>query len=410
MIIKKLATYAVTLTVTIIPAFSQVTTGQLNGSQEEVNPVETTVPFLTIAPESRGGGMADIGAATTPDVNSMHWNPAKYAFIDNKFGASFSYTPWLHSLVNDINLAYLSGYYKLGQQHTLAATLRYFSLGEVEFRNDQAELIKQAKPFEMAFDVAYARVFGKHISGGLAFRYINSNLASGATVNGVDSKPGWSLAVDASTFYTNNIKLGSKDAKLSFGLNISNIGKKISYGDDLHKEFIPTNMRLGGALAIDLNEYNSFTFAVDLNKLLVPTQPVYWPDSLDNNGNKVIRDGMDPNVSVVSGIFQSFYDAPGVPKSNGSRSVFKEELQEVTYAIGVEYWYHKQFAIRGGYFHENQYKGNRKFFTLGLGLRLNVFGIDFSYLVPTNANNPLANTLRFTLIFDFGATKKGKKE
>ncbi len=402
MILKKLATYTVTILTTIMPVFSQVNTGQLNGSIKDiVNPVETTVPFLTIAPESRGGGMADIGAATSPDVNSMHWNPAKYAFIENKFGASFSYTPWLHSLVNDINLSYLSGYYRIDRQQVVAATLRYFSLGEVEFRNDQGDLIKPAKPNEMAVDAAYSRLFGQHISGGLAFRYINSNLASGATVNGVDSKPGWSFAVDASAFYTNKIKLSDKDANLSFGLDISNIGKKISYGDDLHKEFIPTNMRLGGALAIDVDEYNSLTFAADLNKLLVPTQPIYWADSVDNNNNKVIRAGKDPNVSVVSGIFQSFYDAPGG---------FTEELHEVTYSLGMEYWYHKQLAFRAGYFHENQYKGNRKFFTVGLGLRLNVFGLDFSYLVPTNANNPLANTLRFTLIFDFGATKKTKKE
>lgn len=411
MILKKLATYTVTLLVTIVPVFPQVNTGQLNGSaQEEVNPVETTVPFLTIAPESRGGGMADIGAATSPDVNSMHWNPAKYAFVENKFGASFSYTPWLRSLVNDINLAYLSGYYRIDKQSVVATSLVYFSLGTIDYRNDLGELIKPARPNELAFDAAYSRLFGQHISGGLAFRYINSNLASGATVNGVDSKPGWSLAVDASAYYTNAIKISDKDAKLSFGLNISNIGKKISYGDDLHKEFIPTNMRLGGALAIDINEYNSFTIAADLNKLLVPTQPIYFQDSTDGSGNKVIRYGKDPNVSVVSGLFQSFYDAPGVPDKNGNRSVFKEELQEITYALGMEYWYRKQFAIRAGYFHENQYKGNRKFFTLGLGLRLNVFGLDFSYLIPTHANNPLANTLRFTLIFDFGATKKAKKE
>jgi Type IX secretion system protein PorV len=402
MILKKLATYTVTLLATIMPVFSQVNTNQLNGSIKDIpNPVETTVPFLTIAPESRGGGMADIGAATSPDVNSMHWNPAKFAFIENKFGASFSYTPWLHSLVNDINLAYLSGYYRIDRQSTVAASLRYFSLGEVEFRNDQGDLIKPAKPNEMAVDAAYSRLFGQHISGGLAFRYINSNLASGATVNGVDSKPGWSLAVDASVYYTNKIKISDKDANLSFGLDISNIGKKISYGDDLHKEFIPTNMRLGGALTLELDEYNSLTFAADLNKLLVPTQPIYWADSTDSNNNKVIRAGKDPNVSVVSGIFQSFYDAPGG---------FTEELHEVTYSLGFEYWYRKQLAFRGGYFHENQYKGNRKFFTVGLGLRLNVFGLDFSYLVPTNANNPLANTLRFTLIFDFGATKKTKKE
>ena len=416
---KKLTTYTVTLIVSVIPVISQtpINPGQLNGSSTngELNPVETSVPFLTIAPESRGGGMADAGAATSPDVYSMHWNPAKYAFIENKFGVSFSYTPWLRNLVNDIDLAYLAGYYRIDRTQVMAASLRYFSLGEVEFRNDQGELIKPAKPNEMAVDLGYSRLFGQHVSGALAFRYINSNLASGATVLGVDSKPGWSFAVDAAVYYNNKITISDKDAKIAFGLNISNIGKKISYGNDLNKDFIPTNMRLGGSLTTDLNEYNSFMVTVDFNKLLVPTRPIYWTnseggDSIGSDGNRKVRFGKDPNVSVVSGIFQSFYDAPGVPDKNGHRSVLKEELREVTYAIGMEYWYRKQFAIRAGYFHENQYKGNRQFYTFGLGLRLNVFGMDFSYLVPAKANNPLANTLRFSLLFDFGVPKKDKPQ
>jgi hypothetical protein len=414
MSLKKLITYTATLLLTITTnVFSQsITPGQLNGSEDDTRPVESAVPFLTIAPESRGGAMGDIGAATSPDINSMHWNPAKYAFIDNKFGVSFSYTPWLRNLVSDIDLGYLVGYYRLDKYQVIAASLRYFSLGEIEFRNEQGEFIKPAKPNELAVDATYSRLFGEHFSGALAFRYINSNLASGLSVMGVDSKAGQSFAVDVATYYNNTVRISDKDSKLSFGLNISNIGKKISYGNDANKDFLPTNMRLGGALCIDINSYNSFTFAADLNKLLVPTPPIYWTSvnggDTTANGNKIIKYGKDPNISVVSGIFQSFYDAPGVPNKDGHRSVLKEELREVYYSIGLEYWYRKQFAIRGGYFHENQYKGNRKFFTLGLGLRLNVFGIDFSYLVPTHANNPLANTLRFTLSFDFGSTKKPK--
>lgn len=378
--------------------------GQLNGSSIDLkkwpNPVETAVPFLTIAPDSRAGGMGDVGAATSPDVNSMHWNPAKYAFIENSGGLAISYSPWLKNLVNDINLAYLSFYKKLDKQQVIAASLLYFSLGEIEFMDDQGAPIRPGKPNEFSLDVAYSRLFSDKFSGGVAFRYIRSDLSTGLQVNGVDTKAGQAFAADASVYYNNNITLAGKNSKLAFGINISNIGNKITYTSDLDKDFIPTSLRLGGALTMDLDDYNSFTFAADINKLLVPTIPIYWKDAngqdslVDNK--RVVRYGKDPEVGVVKGIFQSFYDAP---------DGFREEMKEVTYSLGLEYWYRKQFAIRGGYFHENEYKGNRKYFTAGIGLKLNVLEFDFSYLIPTYANHPLANTLRFTIAFNFDTFK-----
>ncbi|HEX3009553.1 MAG TPA: type IX secretion system outer membrane channel protein PorV [Bacteroidales bacterium] len=394
-----------------IGIFAQTTPinpGQLGGKEFDLkkwpNPVETAVPFLTIAPDSRAGGMGDVGAATTPDINSMHWNPAKYAFIENDGGVSISYSPWLRHLVGDIDLAYLSFYKRLDRQQVIAASLLYFSLGEIDFTNDQGQLIKPGKPNEFALDVAYSRLFGEHFSGGIAFRYIRSDLSTGLTVNDVATKAGQSVAADVSAYYNTKLTLSDKNAKLAFGANISNIGMKITYTSDQDKDFIPTNLRLGGSFLVDLDDYNSVSLAADVNKLLVPTRPVYWTDingsdSTDADGNKIVRYGKDPDVSVVQGIFQSFYDSPGG---------FEEELREITYSVGLEYWYRKQFALRAGYFHENEYKGNRKFFTMGVGLKLNVLGIDFSYLIPSYANHPLANTLRFSILFDFDAFRKLK--
>jgi hypothetical protein len=345
--------------------------------------------------------MGDVGAATSPDVNSMHWNPAKYAFIENSGGISISYSPWLKNLVNDINLAYLSFYKKLDKQQTIAASLLYFSLGEIEFRDELGNSIRPGKPNEFSLDVAYSRLFSDKFSGGIAFRYIRSDLSTGIEVSDVATKAGQAFAADASVYYNDKITLAGKDSKLAFGMNISNIGTKITYTSDLDKDFIPINLRLGGALTMNLDDYNAFTFAADINKLLVPTRPVYWTDvngqdSIVNN-KKVVRYGKDPEVSVVKGIFQSFYDSP---------DGFNEELREITYSLGLEYWYRKQFAIRGGYFHENEYKGNRKYFTAGIGLKLNVLEFDFSYLIPTYANHPLANTLRFSIAFNFDAFNK----
>lgn len=396
--------YAVTETFAQAP----INPGQLNGQEWNLdkwpNPVESAVPFLTIAPDSRSGGMGDVGAATSPDINSMHWNPAKYAFIENDGGIAISYSPWLRNLVGDIDLAYLSAYKRIDRQQVIAASLVYFSLGEIDFTDDRGQLIRPGKPNEFAIDVAYSRIFGANFSGGIAFRYIRSDLSTGLTVNDVATKAGQAFAADASVYYNTKLTLGDKDSKLAFGLNISNIGNKISYTSDLDKDYIPINMRLGAAFTVDLDDYNSITVASDINKLLVPTRPVYWTkadgsDSISASGKRYIRLGKDPDVPVVKGIFQSFYDSPGG---------FKEELREITYSVGLEYWYRKQFALRGGYFHENEYKGNRKFFTLGVGLKLNVLGLDFSYLIPTYAHHPLANTLRFSISFDFDAFRKLK--
>jgi len=374
----------------------------------QIRTITTAVPFLQIAPDSRAGGMGDYGVATSPDANSIHWNPAKLAFADKNYGFAISYTPWLRALVNDINLAYISGYTKLPGEQAIAASLDYFSLGNIDFTNDNAEKVGSFNPKEFSFDVAYSRKLGETFSGGLALRYIYSNLTGGVTIqnNTIQTHAGTSVAADLSGFYRKDVEVSKKKSKLGIGLNISNIGAKISYTDTKSKDFIPTNFRLGTNLAIELDQYNSISFGADVNKLLVPTQPVYWQnaantDSLDANNNKVIRAGKDPDVGVPTALFSSWSDAPGG---------FQEELREFTYSIGTEYWYDKQFALRAGFFHEASTKGNRKFFTLGAGLRYNVFGLDFAYLIPTTQRNPLENTLRFTLLFDFDGLKKEGEE
>lgn len=392
--------------------FSQINPVSPIDGKDNVNTVTTAVPFLMIAPDSRAGGMGDVGAATSPDPNSQHWNPAKYSFIKNDMGFSVSYTPWLRALIPDINLAYISGYNRIDKRQTISASLLYFSIGDITFTDNLGNTIGQFSPNEFAIDAAYSRLFSEKVSGAIALRYINSNLTGGIEVNGVESHPGQSVAADVAAYYQDKIMLGDKDANLAFGLNISNIGAKISYTENADKDFIPINFRLGGALETKLDDYNSFMITADINKLLVPTPPVYYPDSIDENGNLIPMFGKDPNVSVPTGMFRSFHDAPGVliNSETGERSVFKEELREFTYSIGLEYWYAKQFAIRGGYFHEHATKGNRKFFTLGLGLKLNVFGLDFAYLIPTAQKHPLENTLRFTLTFDFEGFKKQAEE
>lgn len=377
-------------TALISPTFGQITTDQLTG---QINTISTAVPFLTITPDSRAGGMGDVGVATSPDPNSMHWNPAKYAFVDNNMGLSISYTPWLRKLIPDINLAYLSGYKRIDKHQVFALSLLYFSLGDITFTDIVGNTTQQFSPSEFSVDGAYARSFSDRFSGSIAFRFIYSNLTGGYYVNGVESHPGMAASSDISVYYRNkDLRLNDYDATWSFGANLSNIGSKISYTANSDKDFIPINLRLGTAYTVDFDDYNSLTAAIDVNKLLVPTPPVYYTDSVDVNNDPVIQYGMDPNVSVPVGMLHSFYDAPGG---------FSEEIKELTYSLGVEYWYAKQFAIRGGYFNEASTKGNRKYFTVGVGLRLNVFGLDFAYLVPIYQNNPLANTLRFSLLFNF---------
>jgi len=384
-------------------SFSQISTGDLTG---EVNTINSAVPFLTITPDSRGGAMGDIGVATSPDISSQHYNPAKYAFIPGDGGIALSYTPWLRELINDINLAYLVGYKRLDPDQVISASFRYFSLGNIVFTDFEGEPIRDFNPNELALDAAYSRIFGNNISGGIAFRFIRSDLTGGVSSGDAETKAGLSVSADLSTYYQKEISVSGKDAMLAIGGSISNIGTKISYTENQDKSFIPINLRVGSSLKVDIDEYNSFTFAMDINKLLVPSTPIYFDDSTDNDGNYVVEYGRNPNVSVPQGMLQSFFDAPGVARNDGSRSVFLEEMHELTVGVGTEYWYRDQFAIRGGYFYEHETKGNRKFFTVGVGLKLNVFEIDFSYLVPTNQTNPLANTLRFTLGFDFDNFRK----
>lgn len=375
---------------------------------DQINTITTAVPFLMITPDSRAGGMGDIGVATSTDVNSIHWNPAKLGFAEKKMAIGISYTPWLRALVPDINMAYLSGYYKTKKNGTLAASLRYFSLGVITFTDQNAQKIIDARPNEFAIDVAYSTKLSDEFSVGGAIRYIRSDLTNGAPVQGISTHPGNAIAADISALYRKTgIKLSDKKATGAIGLNISNIGQKMSYSDGgKNSDFIPINLRLGGSLDIILDDYNSLAISADVNKLLVPTPPYYELDSTnkpvyDANNNPKIAAGKDPNRGVTEGIFGSFNDAPGGGK---------EELKEINYSLGMEYWYNKLFALRFGYFYENPTKGNRQFFTLGAGIKYNVFGLDFAYLIPTKQRNPLENTLRFSLTFDLDAFKSQNEE
>ena len=388
---------------------SNLTTQELSG---RVNTITTAVPFLMIAPDSKQGGMGEVGAATPADGNSIHWNVAKMAFAEKKGGAAISVTPWLRQLVPDIYLYYVAGYGKISKTQTIGASLRYFSLGNITFTDIVGNTTGQFRPNEFAVDLAYSQKLSKTFSAGLAARYIRSNLTGNYTLsNGQPTKPGTSVAVDVGLYYqSQKLKINDKKATATLGLVVSNIGSKISYS--VKKDFIPINMRLGGGLKFDIDDANTFGIDGDINKLLVPTQPVYKKaldslgnetavDAVDNNGNKIIAAGKDPNVSVSKGMLQSFNDAPG-----GTT----EELKEINYSVGFEYWYAKTFAVRAGYFNEAKTKGNRKFFTFGIGLRYNVFGLDMAYLIPITQRNPLQNTLRFTLTFDFDAFKEQNKE
>ncbi len=356
---------------------------------QELNAIQTVVPFLTIAPDSRAGGMGDAGVATSPDVYSNHWNPAKYAFIDGDGGVGLSYSPWLRNLVPDINIAYLSGYYRIDKKQVISSSLLYSSLGAVPFTDDYGAFLNEFNPNEFAFDLGYSRKFSENFSGGVAFRFIYSNLTGGSYSGGTATKPGTSFAADIAGYYHKDVSMFSKDGLVGLGFNLSNIGSKMSYSDGQTSDFIPMNMRLGAAGTMNFDNFNKMTLTVDLNKLLVPTPPKY-------DGTDII-DGKDPNVGVPTAIFQSFYDAPGG---------FSEEIHEITYSFGAEYWYNDQFALRGGYFHENASKGNRKYFTAGAGFKLKGFTIDFSYLMPTVSNHPLARTLRFSLSFDSNSFRK----
>jgi hypothetical protein len=375
----------------------QINTGELGGA--ELNAIQTAVPFLSIAPDSRAGAMGDVGVASTPDVNSQHWNIGKYAFLDSKGGFAISYTPWLRNLIPDINLAYLTGFFRIDEQQVISTSLRYFSLGNITFTNIDGSFAGQYNPNEFAVDAGYSRLFTDNFSGGIAFRFIRSDLTSGqATSDGQDTRAGISFAADLGFYYQKEVNVGSSDGEWAAGISLTNMGTPISYTVDADKTPIPTNMRIGGRFSYNVDEYNTLSFHADLNKLLVPSPPVRELDTATNE--LVVIRGKEPPGSTVLGMFQSFYDAPG--GENGSYSTFTEEIREIAFSLGVEYWYRNQFAVRTGYFHEHASKGNRKYFTMGVGLKLNVFALDFAYLVPTNGqSSPLANTLRFTLGFNF---------
>lgn len=353
------------------------------------NPVEHAVISQTIAPDARAAGMGDVGAATDPDVNSQFWNLAKYPFCISRAGIALNYTPWLRQLVNDIDMAYLAGYYRIGDYGALSGSLRYFSLGEV-YTSDAYDMT--VKPYEMSLDVAYSRMLSENFSLGVGLRWIYSDLRYDYSE---DSKPASAFAADIAMYYNNYVMLGSRECQLGLGLVASNIGSKISYYGDEESQFIPANLRLGASLMVPVDEYNRFSISADANKLLVPTVPVQEVN--ENNSDyqdRVRRQYSD--MSSIKGIFESFTDAPGG---------FKEELEEVQWSIGAEYVYHDQFSLRAGYHHESESKGNRKYFTIGGGFRMSVFSLDVGYVISTAQSNPLDQTLRFTLAFDMDGIK-----
>ena len=357
------------------------------------NPINTSVTSQTIAPDARAAGMGDVGVATDPDVVSQYWNPAKYPVTISRAGVSLNYTPWLRQLVSDIDLAYLVGYYRIGDYSAVSGSLRYFSLGEVYTNSSMTgEDDMTINPYEMSLDVAYSLMLSEHFSISAGVRWIYSDLTYDYTE---DTSPGSAFAADISMYYQNYINLGPRECQLGLGLNVSNIGSKITFGGDDNSEFIPTNLRLGASLMIPIDEYNRFTIAADANKLLVPTYPKQNEgESTEDYTERVQKDYYD--VSSISGIFKSFGDAP-----NG----FKEELQEIQWSVGAEYIYNDKFALRAGYHHESENKGNRKYFTVGAGFRMNVFSLDAGYVIATAKSNPLDQTLRFSLSFDMDGIK-----
>jgi hypothetical protein len=357
------------------------------------NPINTSVTSQSIAPDARAAGMGDVGVATDPDVVSQYWNPAKYPFTISRAGVALNYTPWLRQLVSDMDLAYLAGYYRIGDYSAISGSLRYFSLGEVYTRSSMdGGSDMTINPYEMSVDLGYSLMLSETFSLGAAVRWIYSDLTYDYTE---DTSPGSAFAADLSLYYQNYLNLGSRECQLGLGMNISNIGSKINFGGSDNSEFIPTNLRLGASLMIPIDEYNRFTIAADANKLLVPTYPKQEEgESLEDYQQRVQKDYYD--VSSISGIFKSFGDAP---------RGFEEELEEIQWSVGAEYVYHDQFAVRAGYHHESETKGNRKYFTVGAGFRMSVFSLDAGYVIATAKSNPLDQTLRFTLSFDMDGIK-----
>jgi Type IX secretion system protein PorV len=379
----------------ILPSlvFSQTVGTNTNGSN--LTAIPTAVPFLNITPDSRSGALGDAGVAITPDVNANYWNPAKLAFLDNDNDVSLSYSPWLRQLVPDISLSYLSYAHKIDERNSIGASLRYFNYGTIQFRDANQNDLGTYSPNEFSLNGSFARKFGEEFSLALTAGFVHSNLSNAffSTGTGQQARAGNAVTAGVSLFYTKKLQEFGTDAIFSFGTNISNIGTKISYSDNGPKYFLPANLKIGAANTLNLDDYNQFTFTFDLNKLLVPTPPIR-----DANGN--IIKGKDDNVSVPAGIFGSFTDAP-----NG----FSQELQEITLSPGIEYWYNQLFALRAGYFYQNPNNGGSHYLTFGVGFKYNDFNFDFSYLVASQQNSPLANTLRFTLVANFGGDKNSNK-
>jgi len=361
--------------------------------------ITTAVPILTISPDSRSGAMGDVGVATTPDANSQHWNPAKYPFTDNDFGLTISYVPWLQKLISDMSIAYIAGYKKIGSRQSVGFSMRYFSLGDITYTSALGDPIGNYKPYEVFIDGSYSLLLSKNISGAVALRFISSSLVTpGLFVDGAGaSHPGIAAAGDLSFYYRKPLELAGHPSLLAIGTNISNLGTKISYSDKSEADFIPANLKFGSAFKYEIDSYNSVQFALDFNKLLVPSNPVYDGEGFADEN---ILLGKPTDVTTSVAIFKSFYDAP---------YGFKEELTEYMISTGLEYWYNDKFALRGGYFHEFENKGNRKYFTAGMGMKLNVFTLDFAYLVSVTQQNPLEGTMRFTLEFNFEGLKNESK-
>ena len=357
------------------------------------NPINTSVTSQSIAPDARAAGFGDVGAATEADVNSQYWNPAKYPFSISRAGVGLNYTPWLRQLVSDMDLAYLSGFYRIGNYSAISSSLRYFSLGEVYINfNNLSEDNLTINPYELSFDVAYSLMLSEKFSIAAGLRWIYSDLTYNYSDN---SSPGSAFAADLAWYYQDYINLGSRECQLGLGMNVSNIGTKINFGGDDNSEFIPTNMRLGASLVVPVDEYNRFTIAADANKLLVPT----YPKQVEGETTEDYQERVQKNyydISSIRGIFKSFSDAP-----NG----FKEELEEIQWSLGAEYSYNDRFAIRAGYHHESANKGNRKYFTVGAGFKMSVFSLDAGYVISTAKSNPLDQTLRLTLSFDMDGIK-----
>jgi hypothetical protein len=369
-------------------AFGQTSAGY-NG---QVNTITTAVPFLRISPDARSGAMGDVGLAISPDANAQYWNVGKIPFASKKYGISATYTPWLKDLVPDIALSYVAGYARFGEDNNqaISGSLRYFSLGDINFFDQYANATGTGKPREYAFDIGYSRRLSEYLSTGVSLRYVHSGIATGLSSQpGTDYRPGNAFAADLGVYYTRTTEINEfQNRTISFGAAITNLGSKISY-NSTRRDFIPTNLGIGAAYTSQFDEYNKITFAVDVNRLLVPTP-------IDTNTEDGARpDFIIPNKTVVSGLLGSFSDAPGG---------FSEEMREFQISAGLEYWYQNQFAVRAGYFFEDRTKGDRKYFTVGLGVRYNVFNLNFAYLVPSGSGinrNPLSNTLRFSLLFDF---------